>query len=218
MRNRRIKDYAGERFGRLTVLGVIERDREWNNHLMEVRCDCGVTARKRIKLMRSGHTASCGCLASEITAARNATHGLSRDHRREYRSWKDMRARCNNPSDSDYADYGGRGIAVCDRWADFAAFYEDMGDRPEGMTLDRIDVNGNYEPQNCRWASSKTQANNKRTNHIIEIDGESRTLQAWCDQHGVEPSKVRYRLSVGLTPIEALTSGDLRIDRRQPPD
>lgn len=210
MRNRKLKDYTGERFGRLTVLRLIDRDRKWNDHVLEVQCDCGVVTRKRIKSMRGGHTSSCGCLASEVLVKRNATHGLSKANRREYRSWKDMRARCNNPNNSDYADYGGRGIAVCGRWDDFAAFLEDMGDRPMGATLDRIDVNGNYEPNNCRWASHKQQANNKRSNHLIEIDGESRTLQAWCDHYGIEPSKVRYRLSVGLSPKEALTSGDLR--------
>lgn len=217
MRNRKLKDYTGERFGRLTVTRLVERDRKWNDHLLEVVCDCGVVTRKRVKAMRGGHTSSCGCLASEITAARNSTHGLSRSNRREYRSWKDMRARCNNPNDSDFGAYGGRGITICPEWADFKQFLADMGERPDGHTLDRIDVNGNYEPQNCRWASNKAQANNKRTNHLIEIDGESRTLQSWCDTYGIEPSKVRYRLRAGMTPIEALTSGDLRIDRRKSP-
>lgn len=210
MRNRKLKDYTGERYGRLIVLSLVERDSRWNDHLMEVRCDCGVVTRKRLKSIRSGHTSSCGCLARETLAERNKTHGLSRAHRREYRSWKDMRARCNNPNNADYADYGGRGIAVCDAWDDFAAFYADMGDRPDGFTIDRIDVDGNYEPGNCRWASHKEQANNKRSNHLIEIDGERLTLQAWCDRYGIDSSKVRYRLSVGMPPKEALTSGDLR--------
>lgn len=211
MRNRKLKDYTGARYGRLVVTRMVERGDAENNHLMEVLCDCGVVARKRIKLMRSGHTSSCGCIAREVLVARNATHGLSHGNRREYRSWKDMRARCRNPNDSDFADYGGRGIAVCERWDDFAEFLADMGKRPLGCTLDRINVNGDYSPANCRWADSKTQANNKRSNRIIEIEGVEKTLQAWCDQYGTEPSKVRYRLSVGYSPLEALTMGDMRI-------
>ncbi|MBA4220176.1 MAG: hypothetical protein C0458_05540 [Methylobacterium sp.] len=121
-----------------------------------------------------------------------------------------MRARCSNPNDTDYADYGGRGIAVCSRWDDFAAFYADMGNRPDGHTIDRIENGGNYEPSNCRWAEAKTQANNKRSNRIITIGGDSKTLQAWCDQFGIEPSKVRYRLSRGWAPEAAFSPEDHR--------
>lgn len=121
-----------------------------------------------------------------------------------------MRSRCRNPNDSDYADYGGRGIAVCDRWQAFAAFYDDMGDRPAGFTLDRIDVNGNYEPTNCRWAGAQQQANNKRSNRAIEIGGVSQTLQQWCDQFGVEPSKARYRLRQGWALDQVFSLGDFR--------
>lgn len=211
MRNRKLKDYTGVRYGRLVVTRMVERGDVGNNHLMEVRCDCGVVTRKRIKVMRSGNTSSCGCLARETLIGRNETHGLSRAYRNEYRSWKDMRSRCRNPNDSDFADYGGRGIAVCERWDNFAAFVDDLGPRPTGSTLDRIDVNGGYEPTNCRWADGKMQANNRRSNRIIEIEGVEKTLQAWCDQYGTEPSKVRYRLGVGYSPLEALTMGDMRI-------
>ena len=124
MRNRKLKDYTGQRFGRLTVVRLLERESGQNNHLMEVRCDCGVVAEKRIKLMRSGKTTSCGCAFREVMVARNSVHGMSRTHRAEYRSWKDMRARCNNPNDSDYSDYGGRGIRVCERWSEFSAFLD----------------------------------------------------------------------------------------------
>lgn len=215
MRNRALKDYTGQRFGRLTAQLMVERgDRPENNHLWRFACDCGRVVDARIKNVRSGHTQSCGCLHAELMAQRNTTHGLSRAKRREYRSWKDMRARCRNPNDSDYKDYGGRGISVCDRWEDFENFYADMGDRPNGMTLDRIEVNGNYEPSNCRWAPHKVQANNKRSNHLIELNGETRTLQAWCDKLGIEPSKVRYRLKAGCTPDQAFSSGDMRSDGR----
>lgn len=219
MRNRTVKDHTGRRFGRLVVLAMVERgERPENNHLLRLRCDCGRVVDRRIKLVRSGKTSSCGCFAREVITARNSTHGLSRSKRREYRSWKDMRARCSNPNDADYADYGGRGIAVCERWSDFALFYADMGDRPDATTLDRIDVNGPYEPGNCRWASAKAQANNKRSNRLITIGGDTKTLQQWCDQFGIEPSVVRYRLRAGYSPEAAFSRKDMRIDGNEPAD
>lgn len=197
VRNRPIKDCTGMRFGRLVALSLVQRDPKWQGHRWLFRCDCGAEKVASIKTVTSGHTSSCGCLATQVLVSRNATHGLSRDHRREYRSWKDMRARCANTNDSDYADYGGRGIRVCERWNDFAAFLADMGSRPAGKTLDRIDVNGGYEPGNCRWASAGVQANNKRSNLRLSIDGVSRTLQEWSDMHGVGRSTVRWRLRQG---------------------
>lgn len=137
-------------------------------------------------------------------AERNKTHGLSRVQASTYRSWKDMRARVNRPTNKDFKDYGSRGITICASWADFANFFADMGERPAGKTIDRIDVNGNYEPGNCRWADSITQANNKRTNHKIEFNGAIKNLQEWCSELGLDPSKVRYRLSKGWKVEDAL--------------
>lgn len=208
-RKRGLKDQTGRRFGRLTALSLIE-PRDGGGHVWLFRCDCGNEKRANIRDARSGHTQSCGCLAAEIIAARNVTHGLSNAHPRAYRTWKDMRARCNCPTRDDYHLYGGRGISICARWADFAAFLADMGDRPKNLTLDRIDTNGNYEPGNCRWASSQTQANNKRNNHWVMISGESRTLQEWCDSFGIEPSKVRYRLAQGWPVGKAFQPEDFR--------
>lgn len=211
VRNRPLKDYCGQRFGRLTALSLSERDAsKENNHLWLFRCDCGNEKLARIKLVRGGKTRSCGCLAREAVVSRNTTHGLTKENAAEYRSWKDMRSRCNNPRDSDFADYGGRGISVCDAWADFSAFLADMGPRPEHHTLDRIDVNAGYSPANCRWAGAVQQANNKRSNRFIEMDGRSQTLQQWCAEYGTDHSKVRYRLSRGMELRDALQPGDLR--------
>lgn len=144
-------------------------------------------------------------------AERNKTHGLSQLHLREYRSWKDMRSRVYRQSCKDYPLYGGRGIKICERWENFANFFADMGERPDGMTIDRIDVNGDYEPSNCRWASGCTQANNRRNNHKIEWRGVVKNLQEWCDELGLDGSKVRYRLSKGWLVEDALnTSRDFR--------
>ena len=211
-RKRSLKDYDGERFGMLTAVELVARDpSKENNHIWWFVCDCGASTDLRIKSVRSGNTRSCGCLARSIVVERNSTHGLSRKHPREYRCWKDMRSRCNTQTRTDYHLYGGRGISVCDRWDDFGAFLSDMGSRPNATSIDRIDVNGNYEPGNCRWADATVQANNKRSNHILVIDGERKTLQEWCNVYGVEPSKVRYRLKTGMSPKKAFTSGDLRL-------
>lgn len=210
VRNRGLKDYSGTRFGRLVAVALVERDEDRNNHIWRFACDCGATTDKRIKNVSSGHTRSCGCLHRDITTARNYVHGFTKSEFAAYRSWKDMRGRCRNPKNSDYKDYGGRGISVCERWEDFAAFLADMGSRPDRTTLDRIDVNGDYTPENCRWANAKQQANNKRSNHLIEMNGETRTLQSWCTQFGLEPSKVRYRLKRGWPLVKAFSLGDFR--------
>ncbi len=145
-----------------------------------------------------------GLTVREMLILRNTKHGMSGTP--THRSWKDMRARCNNPKDSDYKDYGGRGILVCDSWNDFGSFLEDLGERPRGHSLDRIDVNGNYEPSNCRWADAKTQANNKRNNLLIEIAGETKTLTQWCEIYEIDRSKVWYRLRQGYAPEVALAN------------
>lgn len=207
-RNRSLKDYTGTRFGLLTAVSLVERDiSSANDHVWLFKCDCGSVKGIPIKRVRSGNTSSCGCLARVTLAARNTTHGLSKAHASAYRTWKDMRGRCLTPGNTDYPSYGGRGISVCERWDSFALFLSDMGDRPDGKTLDRIEVNGNYEPGNCRWADAKEQANNKRNNHIVSWDGVDKTLAQWCDQFGIEPSKVRYRLARGWPLHRAFNNG-----------
>lgn len=209
LRNRPIKDYTGIRFGRLVASYFVERV-ESGGALWCFSCDCGNSIVRNVKSVRTGTTRSCGCLFRETMIERNTKHGLCKNNPKEYRSWKDMRGRCNTPTDSDYADYGGRGIRVCERWDDFAAFLADMGKRPDGCTIDRVDVNGDYEPGNCRWAPAKVQANNKRTNHLIQMRGETRTLQQWCDELAIEPSKVRYRLKKGWAIARAFSKEDFR--------
>jgi len=208
-RNRPLKDYAGMQFGRLTALGLVERDESsQNNHVWRFSCSCGNEKDIRIKLVTTGHSSSCGCLFREMMSERNKTHGMSRSG--VYRSWKDMRSRCRNKNDSDYADYGGRGIDICPEWDDFLVFYKDMGERPTRKTLDRIDVNGNYEPSNCRWADADLQANNKRNNRLITIGEETKTLQQWSNEFGVDQSKAKYRLNVGYSAEQSFQQGDLR--------
>jgi len=121
-----------------------------------------------------------------------------------YYSWRAMRARCNDPNDPNYKNYGGRGIIVCARWNDFRLFLEDMGDRPRGTTLDRIDVDGNYSPENCRWATLTEQPRHRTAPYRIRIDGVTRTLAEWCEVAGTPYGTARDRIVRGWTPRDAI--------------
>jgi hypothetical protein len=155
-------DIAGQRYGMLVVL-----ERAGNNgsgkSIWTCRCDCGRISTPTSNNLRSGAARSCGCQVVEAVIERNQKHGLSGTG--AYSSWKAMKKRCLNPDDSNYADYGGRGITVCVRWIEsFDNFFHDMGPRPPGRSVERINVNGNYEPDNCYWATAKQQRANQRRN------------------------------------------------------
>jgi hypothetical protein len=134
---------------------------------------------------------------------RTRTHGKGATA--EHRSWTAMRTRCNNPKQLAWPNYGGRGITVCERWDSFENFLADMGERPSGCSLDRIDNNGNYEPGNCRWATKAEQSNNRRTNIFVTHDGETLTITQWCTRLGISNGAVRTRMSKNkVTPRQAL--------------
>lgn len=175
-------DITGKRFGRLTVL----HRAGWKGKaiMWACRCDCGKLHDVNGQALRDGHSQSCGCLHHEGIADRNRTHGLSDSP--EYRNWAAMLTRCTNPESQDYPNYGGRGITVCERWKSFENFYADMGPRPgPAHTVDRKDNNGNYEPANCRWATPRQQARNRRNNALVTYQDETLLLTEWARRKGI---------------------------------
>lgn len=158
-----MKELSGQRFGRLVVLGRTE-ERKYGNVIWLCECDCGAIKKINGASLRSGRTYSCGCIRKELAAKRCMmfkTHGhCIGKPSRTYRSWQAMIQRCINKKLKNYIRYGGRGIKVCERWLKFAGFLEDMGERPEATSIERKDNNGNYEPENCEWASAIVQTHN----------------------------------------------------------
>lgn len=195
-------DLTGETFGRLRVLGR-EGINKHGQLTWACECECGNRKVTLGMLLRNGQVQSCGCLQKEITASINKTHGKAATP--IYYIWRSMMDRCHAPKSHAYSRYGGRGINVCERWQSFEDFYADMGDRPEGKSLERIDNNGDYSPENVVWADAKAQANNRRSNVILEHNGEKKTMQQWADQLGVKIQTIWARIDRGWTVDRALT-------------
>jgi hypothetical protein len=175
------------------------------------RCDCGNEFEMQCR--SEGKTKSCGCLAREsarklLTGNQHRVkHGHAKrdDHSKTYSSWSCMRGRCEDAKHIEYHRYGARGIKVCERWSMFENFLADMGDRPEGCSIDRIDPDGNYCPENCRWADAKTQARNRRNSVLLTIGGVTMTAVAWSEQPGATSDKNIYsRLDLGWSHREAV--------------
>lgn len=191
-------DLAGKKFSRLTVIRVERRVRP-GMYLWECQCDCGKKTTVQGMHLRSGNTKSCGCRKAETRRElplKSATHGKSNTG--IYSSYRSMISRCRLASHKNWKLYGGRGIRVCRRWQGrygFLKFCEDMGDKPPGTSLDRIDNDGPYSPQNCRWATPAQQGRNKRTNRLITWRGQTRCLADWSALLGWNSSKLHKRLN-----------------------
>ena len=194
------KDETGNQYGRLTVVSRAEGNRSGAAVWLCV-CSCGNTPTVTGSLLRKGSTTSCGCYQKETLSAAvklrgspTASHGMCGVGKatRTWRIWEGMKQRCLNPNNTMYYLYGLRGISVCPRWTDsFAAFLVDMGEAPPDMSLDRKDSNGNYEPGNCRWATDFEQANNRRSNRMLDLGGETKTLADWARYLGIKYTKLQ---------------------------
>jgi len=192
---RRVEDLTGKVFGYWTVLGPGERDKS-NRARWLCKCKCGEIRTLRAADLRSGSSKSCGCFQRELIIDRNTTHGLYQHVL--YVTWKDMCDRCYNPGATGYSRYGGRGITVCDEWrgpGGFPVFLKDMGEKPIGYTLDRIDNDGNYCPENCRWVSIKKQNRNKKTNRYITFRGVTRAMVDWAEVLDMSVDTLKNRLN-----------------------
>lgn len=192
----------GQLFGRWTVISENGRDGEgklrWG-----CRCDCGTEREVRNRDLVVGKSTSCGCLRRESASLTNTTHGLSRS--KEYSSWQMMISRCCNPNYEDYARYGGIGITVCERWRSFANFYEDMGPRPRGATIERLDNDKGYYPENCAWDSRSAQARNRSSNVWVYVGSKRMLITDAAMLIGVNRQRLLiYRNKYGDTPQQAI--------------
>lgn len=191
---------AGQYFERLYVLRRLE-DGKWL-----CLCDCGGISRPTTGNLRGGNSRSCGCLHREQTSKVNRSHGMANS--REHAIWVMMKQRCINPKDSTYSKYGGRGITVCERWLEsFENFFADMGPRPEGCQIDRIDNDGPYCPENCQWADRKAQCRNRRNSRRITHNGKTATIAEWSEVTGIPYFTLIRRVKhYGWSPEKALTT------------
>lgn len=215
-----IADLTSRRFGMLVARGYIGIAPVGDDHLWLCDCDCGNIAVGRAKnLQRKGKQTHCGCVVREKNRRLNTKHGQGSPKSRttEYKTWLSMRERCLNSKHHGFASYGGRGITICRRWDEgeggrsgFECFFSDMGEKPSpSHSIDRIDNDGNYEPTNCRWATSSQQISNRRNSVTVIIDGEVRKLTDICKRRDLDIRVVRQRLSRGVAVDEALQPTNL---------
>ncbi|MBO3398543.1 hypothetical protein JJB71_13440 [Clostridium perfringens] len=189
-----LENLIGKRFGKLKV--VKQSHSKNYRRYWECECDCGNKTIVTTSRLKNGHTKSCGCLSKEVTTKRNTKHG--KRNTRIYEIWAGMKKRCLNKKSISYKNYGGRGVSICEEWKNsFEKFYNWAINNGynENLTIDRIDVNGNYEPNNCRWCTKKEQSNNKRNNRYITINKETKTLSEWANYYKIKSKVVENRIN-----------------------
>ena len=203
----RIKVEPGEKYNRWTIIEEVEKKKGKRYFLC--RCDCGTIREVRFIALRSGGSKSCGCLRNDKSRERRTTHG--KWGTKIYECWHHMKQRCLNENDNNYDYYGGRGISVCEEWMDFENFYEwaiENGYK-EGLTLERIDVNGDYCPENCTWVTQAEQLNNTRRTRKITFQGKTQSLKEWWreikDEINITYQSLRKRLNNGWEVERAFT-------------
>lgn len=191
-------DITGQTYGNLYVI-------DGYSSVCTCKCNCGKIINVRKGNLRSGHSQSCGCLRDKACSNNFTTHGATGS--RLHNIWRDIKKRCFNEKYKQFYLYGGRGITICSEWLDYVNFanWSLTHGYADDLTIERINVNGNYEPTNCTWIPSQLQARNKRTNHFVEFDGRRLTIAEWSEQTGISQGTIWYRLSHGWTAEEALT-------------
>jgi hypothetical protein len=201
---RPVADYSGRKIGMLTVLEIAERPKG-KNVIWRCRCECGNETLANSGKLTRPYLISCGCFQKVARISHGETRG--RKPTGAYVSWSQMLARCTNPKNPSFDYYGGRGITVCRRWRlSFEAFLADMGARPAGHSIDRLDSNGNYEPGNCRWATKTRQARNHTDNRTATLNGETLCASEWAERTGIPASAIVKRLRRGWSDERALTT------------
>lgn len=205
-----MKDLTGMKFGRLTVLmygdPAIRKDGRRDTTFV-CKCDCGNIIVVRGASLKNGNTSSCGCKRIESISQLRRTHGMTQT--RLYRIWLRMKQRCNNENSDDYQYYGAHGISVCDEWLnDYKVFEEWSMNNGYGdsLTIDRIDVDGNYSPENCRWTTRKIQSNNTHSNRKITYGNKTQTLSEWSSETGIQRQTIIKRMdTLGWSIEKSLT-------------
>lgn len=204
VKNTRVKDLTGQRFGRLVVIGRAGS----RNHsaLWNCQCACGNQIEVISSSLNNGTTKSCGCLRKDVTRARKTTHGMYGT--KIYNIWKTMIQRCGNPKAQHYAIYGDRNIHVCEEWLNFETFHEwaMASGYTESLSIDRIDNDKGYSPTNCKFSTQKEQCNNKRNNIYLEHNGECKTLTQWSETTGIHYRTLQHRIKNGWCVSKALES------------
>ncbi|WP_339495794.1 hypothetical protein [Pseudomonas sp. RA_105y_Pfl2_P56] len=199
-------DLLGRLFGRLTVTEEspsVGRKAHWM-----CRCECGTVKVVGADALTRGATLSCGCLKKELAT----THGLFGHEL--YQTWANMRDRCENEKCKDFPNYGARGIRVCDEWKDFAVFVSDMGSRPKGHTIERVDGSMGYSPGNCVWATTQTQNRNKRTNLTLRLGDTEMCASRWAEQTGIPLHVICERKAIGWSDEDAVTKSVRRYTKK----
>jgi len=195
------KDYTGRQFNHWTVIDRAE-DRNGRTH-WNCRCVCGTERVVSGIHLVLNNSKSCGCVRPRKDESPRFKHGMSDTI--THKSWSSMMTRCRNANRPDAKLYSVKGIKVCERWHEFTAFLEDMGERPSiNHSIGRIDGNRGYEPDNCKWQTAREQANNTTRNKFIELNGRTMTLAEWCRERNIDYSKVQWRLKRGWSPYRAL--------------
>jgi len=204
-------DLTGSRFGRLTVVRrAKEHEKSQTKYIC--KCDCGNESIVFSLNLKRNHTTSCGCAHKEAASLAHITHGATlgsgkdqNKYPRSYKIWNRMKQRCNDKNDRSYNRYGARGIFICDRWKDYANFLSDMGEPNEGMSIDRINNDGPYNLDNCRWATRKQQARNTSRNTLITFNGKTKCLIEWSEIIGIHIRALHARIKHGWSVDRAFT-------------